>query len=209
MDKLDTFDDEWMFHLDFVRSDIDPATVKPIETRQLASVINEFLLRSADILNEFCAKFEDRMMELDLRLETFERMVTLMERKLENIRTDEEANPKVVTEVVADGEGTALGEAQKETPGAALGENKTDERQEKAPEGTVKAKEHPQVAKYFRMLKMGVPEAAVKQKMSSEGMDGAILNDPDKPMALPKKPREEGRTSLSSTDESYSSTSEE
>jgi hypothetical protein len=57
----------------------------------------------------------------------------------------------------------------------------------------MKIKDHPVYAKYFKMLKLvssiirfissrfkGIPEQAVKIKMSSEGIDPAILIDPDK-----------------------------
>ncbi|VDK55325.1 unnamed protein product [Cylicostephanus goldi] len=42
-------------------------------------------------------------------------------------------------------------------------------------------KDDPAYAKYFRMLKLGVVEAAVKQKMQSEGFDPALLDTPNAP----------------------------
>jgi hypothetical protein len=40
----------------------------------------------------------------------------------------------------------------------------------------VKAGEHPEYAKYFKMLKVGMPIAAVKIKMSQEGVDPAVID---------------------------------
>ena len=34
-------------------------------------------------------------------------------------------------------------------------------------------------SKYFKMLKMGVPLQAVKNKMAVEGLDGNVLDTPD------------------------------
>ena len=36
-------------------------------------------------------------------------------------------------------------------------------------------------AKYFKMLKMGVPLQAVKNKMKGEGFDDSVLDNPDAP----------------------------
>ena len=36
-------------------------------------------------------------------------------------------------------------------------------------------------AKYFKMLKMGVPLQAVKNKMKGEGLDDSVLDNPDAP----------------------------
>merc|ERR1712037_746379 len=38
-------------------------------------------------------------------------------------------------------------------------------------------------SKYFKMLKMGVPLQAVKNKMFGEGLPGDVLDDPDAPAA--------------------------
>ena len=38
-------------------------------------------------------------------------------------------------------------------------------------------------SKYFKMLKMGVPLQAVKNKMAVEGLDGNVLDNPDTPAA--------------------------
>ena len=36
-------------------------------------------------------------------------------------------------------------------------------------------------SKYFKMLKMGVPMQAVKNKMKAEGLDDNVLDNPDAP----------------------------
>ena len=47
-------------------------------------------------------------------------------------------------------------------------------------------KEDPKYAKFFKMLKMGLPRGAVVIKMTADGADPAVLDlDPDKP--LPSK----------------------
>ena len=45
--------------------------------------------------------------------------------------------------------------------------------------GPVAAKDDPKYAKFFKMLKMGLPRDAVKIKMVAEGLDALILDAPD------------------------------
>jgi len=53
---------------------------------------------------------------------------------------------------------------------------------------TVLLKDDPQFAKYFKMLKMHLPPPAVKQKMTSEGLDPSVLDmDPEGPS--PNQPK--------------------
>ncbi|XP_023345080.1 WASH complex subunit 3 [Eurytemora carolleeae] len=42
-----------------------------------------------------------------------------------------------------------------------------------------KACDHPRYQKYFKMLKLGVPLQATKNKMALEGLDGSVLDTPD------------------------------
>lgn len=62
----------------------------------------------------------------------------------------------------------------------------------------VKASEHPSYAKYFKLLKMGMPRPQVELKLGAEGLDAKVLDSPDamipedlsslQPPPAPKKP---------------------
>lgn len=58
----------------------------------------------------------------------------------------------------------------------------------KTPEAdSTRLRDHPKYAKYFRMLKVGLPREAVKHKMTQDGADPGILDcDPEK--SMPKLP---------------------
>lgn len=43
----------------------------------------------------------------------------------------------------------------------------------------VKAKEHPDYAKFFKLMSMGLPTEQVKMKMQQSGVDPSVLDDPD------------------------------
>ena len=45
--------------------------------------------------------------------------------------------------------------------------------------GALKAKDDPRLAKYFKMLKVGLPPPTVKHKMMRDGVDPSLLDDPE------------------------------
>ncbi|OQR82414.1 formin-homology 2 domain-containing protein, partial [Achlya hypogyna] len=49
---------------------------------------------------------------------------------------------------------------------------------------TARAADHPTFAKYFKLLKMGMPLEHVKLKAASEGVDAAVLDTPDRELPL-------------------------
>ncbi|EQC35460.1 hypothetical protein SDRG_07168 [Saprolegnia diclina VS20] len=53
---------------------------------------------------------------------------------------------------------------------------------------TVQASEHPTFAKFFKLLKMGMPLEHVKLKASSEGVDASMLDTPDKQLPVDVPP---------------------
>jgi hypothetical protein len=50
-------------------------------------------------------------------------------------------------------------------------------------------KDDPLYARFFRMLRMGVPDPAVRLKMQQEGLDAAMLDTPEAPS--PNQPQDE------------------
>ena len=69
-----------------------------------------------------------------------------------------------------------------------------------------KVRDLPQLEVYFKMLRLGVPPQAVKLKMSREGFDPELVDDPEAP--APERLLAEAATA-SRTDNSDSSTSSE
>jgi len=52
------------------------------------------------------------------------------------------------------------------------------------PDGMVAAKDHPDYAGFFKMLRVGVPTAVVANKMSGAGLDSSVLDTPEKCIPL-------------------------
>ena len=65
-------------------------------------------------------------------------------------------------------------------PTATAAELAPDPEPATAPTGPM-VKDHPEYSKYFKMLKVGVPQVVVQGKMSENGLDPAYLETPDAP----------------------------
>lgn len=56
--------------------------VKPIEIKNLILLINEYLLRTTDLLNVFATKMEDEILKIDRRLDSLECQFIFVEKKV-------------------------------------------------------------------------------------------------------------------------------
>jgi hypothetical protein len=56
------------------------------------------------------------------------------------------------------------------------------------PPGTVLCKNHPDLARYFKLLRMNMPAENIKQKMSVEEFEPSLLDMPDAPMPADPRP---------------------
>lgn len=75
--------------------------------------------------------------------------------------------------------------------GDAIAADSATAKAEPAAEETVPVAEHPKYMKFFKMLKIGLPPAAVKLKMEQEGVDPGMLDKPpDEKIPLIDKPKE-------------------
>jgi Fe-S-cluster formation regulator IscX/YfhJ len=68
--------------LSFIGVDVDPEKVEPIDLKKLIVSINEFLIRSCDILNNFAGKMEESILELEYRLDRVETELLLLEKRV-------------------------------------------------------------------------------------------------------------------------------
>lgn len=80
--------------LSFIQSDINLSDVKPLETKKVALLVNEFLLRTSDILNSFSANMEESMIKIEQKIDSLETHLQLTEKKvcivswLENVKNE-------------------------------------------------------------------------------------------------------------------------
>uniref|UniRef100_A0A7E4VUF7 WASH_WAHD domain-containing protein n=1 Tax=Panagrellus redivivus TaxID=6233 RepID=A0A7E4VUF7_PANRE len=183
----------------FIQSDVDLKDVQSLEVKKPILLINEFIMRTTDTVNTFAVKMESIVFDLESRLIELETQLDLMDAKLSSCKpktgdTPEPSKetPKVETEpppapsnMILDppmSTSTPIDRNPPQIVEAPAAPTEQPQPEVPAESNTMKISEHPDFVKYFKMLKLGIPEAAVRIKMSSEGVDPDILANPNAPV---------------------------
>ncbi|CAD5215063.1 unnamed protein product [Bursaphelenchus xylophilus] len=169
----------------FIRPDVPYNRLAGIDSQDLIPLVNEYILRTSDLLNSFLHKFQQKIDRIEQRMTSIEVMIQLLEKKLEKVSVKGN-RPQIKPNT-----GSSNAEEQQLTPDFPttsddIKDDDTDVVNEEQPstEGMIKIKDHPLYSKYFKMLRVGIPELAVVQKMASEGINGDFLSTPDKLIPL-------------------------
>ncbi|KAF5302297.1 hypothetical protein FQA39_LY10336 [Lamprigera yunnana] len=141
---------------------IDPSCdyekISPILQKRVVVFINHFVTNTVSFLNTFAQSCESRLLEFEYKLRKVEASLLILESQLSSISgLDNSAN------------GTRMNDTLD------LPEVETEEETEHLTQAT----EDPRFTKFFKMLQFGVPLQAVKNKMTSEGLDSSILDKPN------------------------------
>lgn len=170
--------------LAFIRAEIEQDRSKPLDRKSIIPLFNEYILRLCDIQNSFATRLESSFSTLENRLERAETLLQLLEKRvrfyfrpprqlndwfqLERVNLDVEPTTVRVTQIT-----------NAEVPIEATIQEVVPEAQpatiEEEAQNMMKLRDHPVYNKYFKMLRLGIPEAAVKIKMSTEGVDPSLL----------------------------------
>uniref|UniRef100_A0A0N5AK76 WASH complex subunit CCDC53 n=1 Tax=Syphacia muris TaxID=451379 RepID=A0A0N5AK76_9BILA len=182
----------------FITPDVQLDQVPPLDHKRVIAFVNHFIIRSVHMLNTFASNAEKKIFDIETRIGRLSIELQLLELKLDSIpgiatvedkpveKQKEVLNVKETTEATLDtvkdrpvvenfstdnsdhGNNLVVTEASQST----TKEHFSEEKQ-------VKYRDDPRYAKYFKMLRLGVVEAAVKQKMANDGFDPNILSKPD------------------------------
>ncbi|KAH8377848.1 hypothetical protein KR093_007477 [Drosophila rubida] len=139
--------------------EVDKSQIPPLNQKRILAFVNHFLISTCTFLNEFALNCETKFVQLERQLQRTEAALIILEAKLASIPLDnqvEEDTVKSSTTTVAD---------DLETPTEEI-----IEAQAEAKKG-VRACDDVRYKKFFKMLHVGVPAPAVKQKMLSECLD--------------------------------------
>lgn len=163
-------------------------------------VVNAFIIRTTDFLNKFVALCEEKLSKIQQGVARLEIVLALLEAKLESVPwLADVAGPAPTTTTAAPTAAApaapsaappapplapALGGAPAAPPLAPVAPPAEPIAPPAEPPGppVVKLKDDPRYGKYFKMLMVGVPKAAVQPKMRMEGLDPEMLEkSPDDP----------------------------
>ncbi|KAL9984757.1 hypothetical protein ACROYT_G007090 [Oculina patagonica] len=193
-----------------VGPNVDFTQVGPINHKRTLAFLNHFITHSVRFLNRFSCVCEEKLAELSNKIQRIEIMMSILEAKLASIPGLEDVT--VSTPAPAPSAGAAAAPAAGSAPPPAsevpqpAAEGPPPPTEEPAPEPekpTMTVSKDPRYAKYFQMVKVGVPIQAIAPKMQAEGLDPSYLENPDAPApgGAPPPPAQ------SDSDEDMSSTS--
>jgi len=174
-------------------SGINIDKVEGIETNRLVSFVNHFLITSVNFLNDFTQKCESKLEIINCQINQIDSQLRILESKLSSLPAasgsiDSASNNSSSTLSVS------VSEPQSQpVPKVPRIENPTDSSTSGNEPKSLKSidshltapgteeedkvdQENPSYAKFYKMLAVGVPVLAVKQKMTQEGIDPSVLD---------------------------------
>ncbi|XP_004844904.1 WASH complex subunit 3 isoform X4 [Heterocephalus glaber] len=164
--------------LPLMGSGIDLTKVPAIQQKRTVAFLNQFVVHTVQFLNRFATVCEEKLANLSLRIQQIETTLNILDAKLSSIPgLDEvtfEASSLSVTSVPdrPHSEATSEQAQQNNTQDSGAQESEVSE-------NTVTVAEDPRYARYLKMVHVGVPVMAIRNKMISEGLDPDLLERPD------------------------------
>ena len=196
--------------LPLVGPGVDLAKVNAIHQKRLVAFINHFLTNSVEHLNRFSSVCEEKLTAINTKIQRLENVLNILETKINSIPGLENVNVTSSTVVV-----TEEKPLENETPPPVLNgeEVSTDTSSmqgevsvcETSASNEIRNADHPVYKPYFKMQSMGVPDMAVKQKMTMAGIDPSVLDNPNRLVSSDESPS----SKRSETDESDAFTDSE
>ncbi|XP_017068534.1 WASH complex subunit 3 [Drosophila eugracilis] len=160
-----------------ITADVDKTQIPPLNHKRVLAFVNHFLVSTCTFLNEFALGCETKFVQMERQLQKTEAALLILEAKLASIPTEPhlvDDKPKVSAPTSAPSESNAS------IPATELPTTEIQSDTEDPPECIgVRASEDARYRKFFKMVHVGVPAPAVKQKMQSEGLEPRILDNPD------------------------------
>lgn len=163
--------------------------INPVPLPKTVLLVNNFIINTTKFLNRFSNQCELKLADVSNRITNIETSLSVLECKLRSIPgleqpTDTAAdettesppsevlpNPEVSTEGPRESpvESNALVVVESSEGAETPGPEEADQEEEAVPAtGMVKASEHPDYQKYYKMSKMGVIQLSVMQRMNGE-----------------------------------------
>lgn len=204
--------------LPIVGSGVDLTKVPAIQQKRIVAYLNQFVVHTVRFLNRFSTVCEEKLATISLRIQQIETTLSILEAKLSSIPGLEDVRVEGVgvtpAPAVANGPVAPPTHTPQSTPSAT--EPVPQQPAPDAPSGVreepveagnsvLTVAKDPRYARYLKMVQVGVPVMAIKNKMVMEGLDPNLLDTPD--AALPdgdKKPTDERNDDSSDSESSFS-----
>lgn len=146
------------------------------------------MVHTVQFLNCFSTVCEEKLSALSLRIQQIETTLNILDAKLSSIPGLEDVKFEVSTahvNSVTNGP-VAQAAADQQTAASPQSGNNTQEeglqKTEVVTENVTTVAKDPRYARYLKMVQVGVPVMAIRNKMISEGLNPDLLETPDAPV---------------------------
>nr|XP_033808273.1 WASH complex subunit 3 isoform X2 [Geotrypetes seraphini] len=164
--------------------------VPAIQQKRTVAFLNQFVVHTVQFLNRFSRACEEKLSSLSLRMQQIETTLNILEAKLSSIPGLEDVQLDVSDSKqnnIANGPvSTPANSRQPDIVSPQAEQNLTADtaarKTETPSESVVTVGKDPHYARYLKMVLVGVPLMAIRNKMISEGLDPDLLQTPDAPL---------------------------
>ncbi|XP_047406469.1 WASH complex subunit 3 isoform X2 [Sciurus carolinensis] len=164
--------------LPLMGSGIDLTKVPAIQQKRTVAFLNQFVVHTVQFLNRFSTVCEEKLADLSLRIQQIETTLNILDAKLSSIPGLDDVSFEVSPLSVTNG-------SHSETT-SEMSQNSTQDsgpqESEVSSENILTVAKDPRYARYLKMVQVGVPVMAIRNKMISEGLDPDLLERPDAPV---------------------------
>ncbi|XP_054273016.1 WASH complex subunit 3 isoform X2 [Macrosteles quadrilineatus] len=172
-------------NLSSITSGVDLNKVPPIHQKRLLTFVNHFIITTVSFLNNFAQTCERKLLYTDRKMQKLEAELCILEAKLNSIPGLEEIKMEEKVQVEVPNAGTDVTEKSSDAkipPAVGSGDNEpgssqpVESQSAESESATPSAAKDPALARFFKMIQVGVPLPAVKLKMQQEGLDPNLLD---------------------------------
>ncbi|XP_058482259.1 WASH complex subunit 3 [Solea solea] len=194
--------------LPLVGSGVDLTKVPAIQQRRVVAYINQFVVHTVRFLNRFSTVCEEKLSNVSLRIQQIETTLCILEAKLSSIpgledvtidgihqqqsarvngattadHTPRAAPPAGALQSPQTAAAEPAAEAAAEAAAEPAAEPAPAHKTEAAAENVMTVAKDPRYARYLKMVQVGVPVMAIRNKMVLEALDPNLLETPDAPV---------------------------
>ncbi len=167
--------------LPLVGPGVDLTKVGAIHPKRMLAFLNHFVTHTTRFLNKFSCVCELKLSDLNTRIQRLEVTMNILEAKLASIPGLE--NVTVAATPVPGPTPEAPATVVQDVPALPPADQPNLPAVEAPPEAppTMTVSQDPRYIKYFKMINMGVPVGALRQKVLLDGLNPNLLDTPNAP----------------------------
>ncbi|KAI1239245.1 WASH complex subunit CCDC53, partial [Lamprotornis superbus] len=163
--------------------------VPAIQQKRTVAFLNQFVVHTVQFLNRFSTVCEEKLSALSLRIQQIETTLNILDAKLSSIPGLEDVKFEVSSanvNSVTNGPMAQAATDQQTVESPQSGQNNTQEeglqKTEVVTENVTTVAKDPRYARYLKMVQVGVPVMAIRNKMISEGLNPDLLESEGGPL---------------------------